>query len=121
MILFSDVWKNRNTSIISRRFWYHWRAHKDSTAENPESKEYAFIAGGRAVQAHYARVGIDAEVMQTEYKGIYRSKYHLHGEPLISIIIPNKDHTEDLEKCISSIENKSDLQKCRVHCCGEQQ
>ena len=29
---------------------YHWRAHKDSTAENPESKEYAFIAGGRAVQ-----------------------------------------------------------------------
>ena len=86
---------------------YHWRAHKDSTAENPESKEYAFIAGGRAVQAHYARVGIDAEVMQTEYKGIYRSKYHLHGEPLISIIIPNKDHTEDLEKCISSIENKA--------------
>ena len=45
--------------------------------------------------------------MQTEYKGIYRSKYHLHGEPLISIIIPNKDHTEDLEKCISSIENKA--------------
>ena len=86
---------------------YHWRAHKDSTAENPESKEYAFIAGGRAVQAHYARVGIDAEVMQTEYQGIYRSKYHLHGEPLISIIIPNKDHTEDLEKCISSIENKA--------------
>ena len=86
---------------------YHWRAHKDSTAENPESKEYAFIAGGRAVQAHYDRVGIDAEVMQTEYKGIYRSKYHLHSEPLISIIIPNKDHTEDLEKCISSIENKA--------------
>ena len=86
---------------------YHWRAHKDSTAENPESKEYAFIAGGRAVQAHYDRVGIDAEVMQTEYKGIYQSKYHLHGEPLISIIIPNKDHTEDLEKCISSIQNKA--------------
>lgn len=85
---------------------YHWRAHKDSTAENPESKEYAFIAGGRAVQAHYERVGIDAEVMQTEYKGIYRSKYHLHEEPLISIIIPNKDHTEDLEKCIASIETK---------------
>ena len=24
---------------------YHWRAHMDSTAENPESKRYAFEAG----------------------------------------------------------------------------
>ena len=31
---------------------YHWRCHEDSTAENPESKLYAFEAGRRAVQAH---------------------------------------------------------------------
>ena len=86
---------------------YHWRAHKDSTAENPESKLYAFEAGARAVQAHYDRVGINAKVESTKYLGIYRSTYQLQEKPLISIIIPNKDHIEDLDKCITSIEMKS--------------
>lgn len=87
---------------------YHWRAHKDSTAENPESKMYAFENGEKAVQAHYDRLGIDATVeMRKDLLGMYRSKYHLKEQPLVSIIIPNKDHTDDLEKCISSIEEKS--------------
>lgn len=86
---------------------YHWRAHKDSTAENPESKNYAFAAGARAIQAHYDRVGIKATVEETIHKGIYRSRYILQEEPLISIVIPNKDHVDDLDKCIMSIEEKS--------------
>jgi len=86
---------------------YHWRAHKDSTAENPESKRYAFEAGARAIQAHYDRLGIRATVEATIHNGIYRSHYELQGEPLISIVIPNKDHISDLELCISSIEKKS--------------
>lgn len=85
---------------------YHWRAHRDSTAENPESKLYAFEAGKRAVQAHYDRVGIRAKVTSTKYLGIYRSKYDFDERPLVSIIIPNKDHIEDLDKCISSINQK---------------
>ena len=85
---------------------YHWRAHKDSTAENPESKRYAFEAGIRAIQAHYDRCGIDAEVSAEQLNGIYRSKYRLKEQPLVSVIIPNKDHTEDLDKCIRSIEEK---------------
>lgn len=86
---------------------YHWRAHKDSTAENPESKRYAFEAGARVVQAHYKRVGIDAEVSMGEVNGIYRTKYNLKETPLVSIIIPNKDHVADLDKCIQAIEKKA--------------
>lgn len=86
---------------------YHWRAHKDSTAENPESKAYAFIAGENAIRAHYARVGIDAEVTETKFHGFYRSKYKLQSEPLVSIVIPNKDHVDDLRKCIKAIEEKA--------------
>lgn len=86
---------------------YHWRAHKDSTAENPESKNYAFDAGVRAVQAHYERQGINAKVEKTAIKGVYRSKYILKESPLVSIVIPNKDHIDDLKKCIASIETKS--------------
>lgn len=86
---------------------YHWRAHKDSTAENPQSKMYAFDAGARAVQAHYDRIGIRAKVHQGEYLGLYKTEHMIEEQPLVSILIPNKDHIEELEKCIQSIEKKS--------------
>lgn len=89
------------------RVLYHWRAHADSTAENPESKRYAFEAGKRAVQAHYNRLGIPAVVEEGEYPGLYRTSYRWKEQPLVSILIPNKDHIRDLGQCIQSIEEKS--------------
>ena len=87
---------------------YHWRSHKDSTAENPESKMYAFVAGQRAVQAHYDRIGVDAKVIMGEYPGLYQTVYAIRKpEPMISIIIPNKDHIADLDKCVRSILERS--------------
>ena len=89
------------------RILYHWRFFEGSTAENPESKLYAFEAGKRAIEAHYERVGIHAEVVQGEFLGLYRTKYIRDYDPLVSILIPNKDHTDDLDRCIRSIEEKS--------------
>lgn len=86
---------------------YHWRCHEDSTAENPESKTYAFEAGKRAIEEHYKRTGIQAEVLQGEFLGLYRTRFIRNHDPLISIIIPNKDHTEDLKRCMDSIDQKS--------------
>ena len=86
---------------------YHWRAHENSTAENPESKRYAFEAGMRAIQAHYDRRNLPAKVEMGKYLGLYRTTWLWKEQPLVSILIPNKDHTEDLDKCISSIEQKS--------------
>ena len=86
---------------------YHWRNHPASTAGNPESKMYAYEAGRAAVQAHYDRLGIKAKVSMTENWGRYRTELAVEGNPLISIIIPNKDHREDLERCINSIYEKS--------------
>ncbi|MGF6991054.1 GT2 family glycosyltransferase [Lachnospiraceae bacterium PF1-21] len=87
---------------------YHWRVHMDSTAGNPESKLYAYAAGAKAVEDHYKREGINAIVtQQTEggrIYGLYSTEYILEETPLISIIIPNKDHIEDLQKCLDSIE-----------------
>ena len=54
---------------------YHWRCHEDSTAENPESKTYAFEAGKRAIEEHYKRTGINAEVLQGEFLGLYRTRF----------------------------------------------
>lgn len=86
---------------------YHWRCHEDSTAENPESKLYAFEAGVRAIKSHYERIGVPVEISKGEFLGLYRTKFIRSYDPLISIIIPNKDHTDDLKRCIDSIEAKS--------------
>ena len=80
---------------------YHWRCHPNSTASNPESKLYAFTAGSRAIMDHYKRVGIEAEKVEkgVDY-GIYHTTFKIKDAPLVSVIIPNKDHTVDLDNCI---------------------
>lgn len=93
---------------------YHWRNHPASTAGNPESKMYAYEAGRDAVQAHYDRLGIKAEVSMTEQWGRYRTKLAVEGEPLVSVIIPNKDHKQDLEKCIRSLYEKTSYKNFEV-------
>ena len=86
---------------------YHWRTHNDSTSFNPASKIYAFEAGKKAIEDHYKRIGIKAEVDFGVTNGLYNTKLKLESSPLVSIIIPNKDHISDLKKCIDSIESNS--------------
>ena len=84
---------------------YHWRYHMNSTASNPESKLYAFEAGERAIKAHFQRTepGLSIESIEKgiDY-GIYHTSFNIKEE-LISVIIPNKDHSEDLDKAIRSL------------------
>ena len=86
---------------------YHWRTHKASTADNPASKMYAFEAGKRAIEAHLARCGQEGTVSLRKDLGFYRVEYPVQGEPLVSILIPNRDQKETLEKCLNSIWEKS--------------
>lgn len=66
---------------------YHWRMHKESTAENPESKSYAFLAGQRAVQDHLKRCGEEAVVELTENPGFFRVKYQINEKPFVSVVV----------------------------------
>ena len=86
---------------------YHWRVHKESTADNPLSKMYAYEAGKKAIEDHLRRCHTKGEVLQTENLGFYRVKYPVTGNPLVSIVIANKDLTDTLDQCIHSIEAKS--------------
>ena len=82
---------------------YHWRAHQASTAQHPEAKLYAFEAGARAVYDHCKRIGLPVKkVEQGITYGFYHPIYE-NQQPLISVVIPNKDHTADLDKAISSL------------------
>jgi GT2 family glycosyltransferase len=86
---------------------YHWRIHSGSTADNPFGKDYALEAGQRAIEAHLERTGTSASVSMLNYRGFYRVKYQVQGEPLITIIIPNKDNKETLKECLDSIKEQS--------------
>ncbi len=89
------------------RVLYHWRTHAQSTADNPISKQYAYDAGTQAIEAHLKRVGFSGTVGRKKDFGFYRVHYAVQGEPPVSIIIPNKDETETLKKCLTSIQTKS--------------
>ena len=84
---------------------YHWRIHMNSVAGDPASKMYAYEAGKKAIEDHLKRMNIDATVEHVGLWGMYHVKYAVNGDPKISIIIPNKDHVKDLDKCIQSLYN----------------
>ena len=91
---------------------YHWRIIEASTANNPKAKLYAFDNGKKAIEAHLKRRGIEAVVEMGEDLGYYDVHYKSTSDadtkhPVLSIIIPNKDHIADLKKCIDSIEERS--------------
>lgn len=93
---------------------YHWRTHKASTADNPASKMYAFEAGKRAIEAHLERTGTKGTVSHTQDLGFYRVKYPVQGEPLVSVIIPNKDEKETLQTCLESLKKNTSYQNFEI-------
>lgn len=84
---------------------YIWRGHAASTAAGiNEAKPYAIAAGERAVNAQLERLGLPGKCTAlADVPGAFRVKYELTGAPLISILIPNKDHIDDLDRCLESL------------------
>ena len=88
---------------------YYWRSHAGSVASDINAKSYAIDAAKGAVADHLRRQGWENfEITSTKaFETIFRIKYEIIGNPKISIIIPNKDHLDDLKRCITSITEKS--------------
>ena len=87
---------------------YHWRISENSTAGDPNSKLYAWDAGVKAVQAHLDRLGIAAKVYRGNDPFTYKVAYAVpESHPLVSIVIPTKDHPTVLDTCIKSIIERS--------------
>lgn len=94
---------------------YHWRCHPGSTAANQESKMYCYEAGKRAIEDHLKRMGEDdCQVVMTEHLGFYHVIYPIREQKKVSIIIPNKDQKEILERCIESIIQKTDYKNYEI-------
>ena len=83
---------------------YIWRGHAGSTAAGMEAKPYAVEAGVRAIDAQLARLGLPGKAMPVPgAPGAFQVRYELTGRPLVSVLIPNKDHTADLDRCLTSL------------------
>lgn len=82
---------------------YHWRTHESSTADNPMSKQYAYDAGKRAIEAHLKRTGTAGEVEALPDFGFYRVRYPADTSAKISVIIPNRDETAALDACVRAV------------------
>lgn len=87
---------------------YFWRLHKESVGLDINAKQYAIEAGISGVRDFLKGKGIKATVESSEiYPTIYRIKYHMDKLPKISVIILNKDHKDDLERCITSLKQST--------------
>lgn len=91
------------------KLMYYWRSHAGSVAKDISAKEYAIEAAKGAVADHLTRKGFkNFTITSTRaFETIFRISYELLAHPKISIIIPNRDHREDLERCVTSILERS--------------
>ena len=88
--------------------------HSGSTSGGVEAKPYVAKAAKKAISEHLQRTGQQGEVRDGLFPSTYKVDWVISGEPLVSILIPNKDHIDDLEKCLQSIYTKTTWQRFEV-------
>jgi len=63
--------------------------------------------GRRALKASIAHMGWDGAVLAGRWPDTFRVQQRLKGQPLISIVIPNKDHIADLSRCAQALKRST--------------
>lgn len=91
------------------KLMYYWRCHSGSVASGIDAKPYAIEAAKGAVAEHLRKHGYDHFKIESTraFETIFRIRYEIIGTPKVSIVIANKDHVQDLERCVTSITEKS--------------
>lgn len=95
---------------------YHWRAHKNSTAQNSDSKPYAFEVGKKVIKDHIKRsLNTDVEVTDGLTPGSYEIKYTVKDNPKVSIIVDGRNcYENDIEKIIRKIDNITNYENYEI-------
>ncbi len=93
---------------------YYWRVHENSTSSGIGAKPYVTQNAISAINAHLKRKGIKAKAQKGLFESTYKINYDIENEIKVSIVIPNKDHIDDLEKCLKSVYEKTRYQNFEV-------
>ena len=91
------------------RLMYYWRSHSGSVASGIDAKPYAIEAAKGAVAEHLRKHGYEHFRIESTraFETIFRIRYQIIGTPKISVVIANRDHRDDLQRCVTSIMEKS--------------
>ena len=112
--LFLRLLEKTGTAYHVPQVLYYWRVHAASTSGGVEAKPYVAIAAKKALADHLERIGAKGEVTDGLFPSTYRVKWEIQGSPLVSILIPTKDHIDDLEQCLSSLYARTDYRNFEV-------
>ena len=95
---------------------YYWRSHAGSVASDINAKTYAIDAAKGAVAAHLTACGFSGFKIESSraFETIFRIRYAIIGQPMISILIPNRDHVDDLRRCVESITDKTSYENYEI-------
>lgn len=95
---------------------YHWRAHKNSTAQNSDSKPYAFEIGKKVIKDHIKRkIDTDVEVTDGLTPGSYEIKYKVKGNPKVSIIVDGRNCFEnDIQSIVEKLRKSTDYENYEI-------
>lgn len=99
-----------------QKLLYYWRSHKASVASGISAKTYCIESARGAIAEHLRGCGMEHfEITSTRaFETIFRIKYQLTGYPKVSIVIANKDHYADLNRCITSILDKTTYENYEI-------
>ncbi len=101
--LFLRILEHTKTAVHIPQVLYYWRVHEASTSGGVGAKPYVATAAKTALSEYVANKGQKAEICDGLFPSTYRVKWAIDGEPKVSMLIPNKDHIDDLKLCIESI------------------
>ncbi|MBQ3509764.1 MAG: glycosyltransferase [Peptococcaceae bacterium] len=93
---------------------YHWRERRESVAFAMTSKNYAAEAARHAKEDYIRRNEINARLEYIDGMSQYRTVYGVTGSPVVSVVIPSKDHPDVLKQCIDSIIEYTDYQNYEI-------
>ncbi len=86
---------------------YHWRMLEGSTSIGLNQKKYAMDTAVKSIEDALDRRRTKGIVHLHDKVPYYWIEYLYDKEPLISIIIPTKDYSSTLDKCLKSIYKKT--------------
>ena len=112
--LFLRVIEKTNRIHHISKILYHWRMTENSTSTTGSNKSYAYIAGKKALEDYFRRNRLNATVSLIGNPQMYQINYLLDKEPRISVIIPTKNKSNILKKCLESIYNRTNYHNFEI-------
>lgn len=93
---------------------YYWRAHRGSVADSVGAKPYVIEAAKRAISDHLERTGLKGEAQDGVVPSMYRLKYEIEGNPLVSVVVQSSGEPKKLKACLNSVYEKTSYKNYEV-------